>query len=293
MKLALDPYMFRRLPLEQIPRLAADVGFPCLELSPRDDFLPLFAPPVARKEQCEALNRTLREAGVELVSVMLVYRWSSVDDAEREAALDRWRTAIEVALRLECAVINTEFSVSPAAPQGSEAAFLRSVESLAPLMERNGIRIDIEPHPGDFVEDGNCAVDLIARIASPHFRYLYCVPHTFHMGEDAGAMIRYAAPYLTHVHLADTLNHRKGLRYIVNPPGAQVRVHQHLNIGQGEIDWDAVFGALPAVGFDGILTNCVFAWEDRAQESTRQMRHTIGEYLRRYPLRRSEAAPGG
>ena len=121
---------------------------------------------------------------------------------------------------------------------------------MAPLVERSGIRIDIEPHPGDFVEDGNTAVDLIARIGSRGFRYLYCAPHTFHMGEDAGAMLRYAAPYLEHVHLADSLNFRKGLRYIVNPPGTLVRVHQHLNIGEGEIDWDGFFSTLSGMEFD-------------------------------------------
>jgi myo-inositol catabolism protein IolH len=290
MKLALDPYMFRRLPLGQIPRVVAGLEFPSLELSPRDDFLPLFAPPAAGTQQCEELKRALREAGIELASMMAVYRWSSADDAERNAAVDYWRRAIEIADRLGCTVLNTEFSGPPEDPKGGEAAFFRSIEALAPLVERNGVRIDIEPHPGDFVEDGNRAVDLIARIASPHFRYLYCAPHTFHMGDDAGAMLRYAAPYLTHVHLADTLNHRKGLRYIVNPPGLSVRVHQHLNIGQGEVDWDAVFGTLAAVGFDGILTSSVFAWEDQAEESTRQMRQAIGEYLRRYPQRRTGTA---
>jgi myo-inositol catabolism protein IolH len=29
-----------------------------------------------------------------------------------------------------------------------------------------------------------------------------------------------------------------GLRYIVNPPGSPARVHQHLDIGQGEVDWE-------------------------------------------------------
>ena len=43
------------------------------------------------------------------------------------------------------------------------------------------------------------------------------------------------------------------LRYIVNPPGAQVRVHQHLDIGQGEIDWELFFKTLGDMRFDGIL----------------------------------------
>jgi myo-inositol catabolism protein IolH len=89
---------------------------------------------------------------------------------------------------------------------------------------------------------------------------------------------------LDHVHLADTLDHRRssGLRYIVNPIGAHVRVHQHLDIGEGEVDFDALFGALAAIGFDGILTSCVFAWEERASDSGRVMRERIDALLARH-----------
>ena len=75
----------------------------------RDDFLPLFGPPAATKEKIEEFTRALCEAGVEVVSVMAVYKWSSVDETERAAALDCWRAAIEVSLRAHCPVINTEF----------------------------------------------------------------------------------------------------------------------------------------------------------------------------------------
>ena len=94
-------------------------------------------------------------------------------------------------------------------------------------------------------------------------------------------MIAYAAPVLAQVHIADVLNHRasSGLRYIVNPPGSPARVHQHLDIGQGEVDFEACFGALRSVGFDGILTACVFAWEERAVESSRFMFERIKAYL--------------
>jgi len=179
-------------------------------------------------------------------------------------------------------VINSEFSGQPDDLVASKEAFLTSVMELLPIFEREGIRVDVEPHPGDFVEDGNTAVDILREIGSPHLRYLYCAPHTFHMGEDMAGMIRYAAPLLTHVHVADSLNQRAGLRYIVNPPGAPVRVHQHLNIGEGEVEWNIFFGTLAEVGFDGILTSSVFAWEDRAVESSRFMRKRIQDYLDKF-----------
>jgi myo-inositol catabolism protein IolH len=97
-------------------------------------------------------------------------------------------------------------------------------------------------------------------------------------------MLRYAGDLVTQVHLGDTLDHRasSGLRYIVNPPGSPVRVHQHLDIGQGEVDFEALFAGLHEIGFDGILTTCVFAWEERAEDSARVMRAAIDDLVRRH-----------
>ena len=45
MKIALDPYMFRTVPLTDLPGLVADLGYSRIELSPREDFLPFFTHP--------------------------------------------------------------------------------------------------------------------------------------------------------------------------------------------------------------------------------------------------------
>jgi myo-inositol catabolism protein IolH len=55
-----------------------------------------------------------------------------------------------------------------------------------------------------------------------------------------------------------------------------------MDIGQGEVDWDVFFSSLAAVGFDGIITSCVFGWEERADESGRYMRQTIQKYVDKY-----------
>ena len=61
------------------------------------------------------------------------------------------------------------------------------------------------------------------------------------------------------------------------PPGSTARIHQHLDIGQGEVDFNQLFSLLKEIGFDGQLTACVFAWEDRAQESNRFMLEKINQ----------------
>jgi myo-inositol catabolism protein IolH len=154
---------------------------------------------------------------------------------------------------------------------------------------RVGFELRLEPHPDDFVEDGLVAVDMIRGINSPLVSFLYCAPHTFHMGgttpEKMVEIMEYTGSLMTQLHLADSFDHTasSGLRYITNPPGNPVRVHQHLDIGQGEVKWDLFFDTLKKLGFgDGegnIMTSCVFAWEDRARESSVFMRETIDKYV--------------
>ena len=86
-------------------------------------------------------------------------------------------------------------------------------------------------------------------------------------------MMNYAGDKLTHVHIADCFNHRAnvGNRYIINPPGVDARIHQHNEIGNGDVDWDEFFGTLRDVKFDGIATVCVFGWEETADDIHRRM----------------------
>jgi myo-inositol catabolism protein IolH len=284
MKVALDPYMFRRIPLTELPGLVAELGYQHIELSPREDFLPFFVHPRADKAQVAAFKRALSAADVQVCSVLPLYRWSGPDEGERQAAVRYWKRAIEITADLGVNVMNSEFNGRPEAPEASEAQFWRSMEDLLPVFEREGVRLVLEPHPDDFIEDGRAAIDLIRGIDSDLVSFLYCAPHTFHQGGDIAGIMRYAGPLLTHVHVADSFDHRasSGLRYIVNPPGSPVRVHQHLNIGQGEVDWDVFFSTLGDIRFDGIATVCVFAWEERARESSLHNLEQIQHYLAKH-----------
>ena len=93
------------------------------------------------------------------------------------------------------------------------------------------------------------------------------------------------------MHLADAFDHTasSGNRYILNPPGTTARIHQHPDIGEGEgeVDFDELFRALRAGGFDGTLTACVFAWEERAKESSVLMRRKIDDQLAASAMARS------
>jgi myo-inositol catabolism protein IolH len=284
MKIALDPYMLRHVPLAELPGVVAELGYERIELSPRDDFLPFFLHPRADRSTIARFKKALAGAGVSVSSVLPLYRWSGPDEDERQAAVRYWKRAIQVTVDLECRVMNSEFNGRPEAAAASEAQFWRSLEELLPAFEREGLQLRLEPHPDDFVEDGRAAVELIRGIDNDLVSFLYCAPHTFHQGGDGAGIMRPAGPLLTHLHLADSFDHRasSGLRYIVNPPGSPARVHQHLDIGQGEVDWDVFFGTLSELRFDGIATVCVFAWEERARESCAHNLAQVRQYVAKF-----------
>ncbi|MFD7501089.1 sugar phosphate isomerase/epimerase family protein [Streptomyces sp. NPDC059850] len=281
MKIALDPHMLRKGPLLELPALVAELGFEYIELSPRDDFIPFFKHPRVDDGTVRQFRKALDAAGVKISSVLPLFRWSGPDEDERQAAVRYWKRAIQITADLGVDSMISEFNGRPEDPSRSEGQFWRSIEELLPVFERESIRLTLEPHPDDFIEEGYEAINMIRGINHPQVSYLYCAPHTFHHGNDAPGLIKHAGDLLTHVHLADTFDHTasSGLRYIINPPGSTARIHQHLDIGQGEVDFDALFGALRDNDFDGTLTSCVFAWEDRARESSLFMRRKIDEYL--------------
>jgi myo-inositol catabolism protein IolH len=284
MTIALDPYMLRDVPLEELPGVVAELGYAHIELSPREDFLPFFLHPRADRATIARFRKALEAAGVTVSSVLPLYRWSGPDEDERQAAVRYWKRAIQITVDLGCQVMNSEFNGRPEAAARSEAQFWRSMEELLPVFEREGVQLRLEPHPDDFVEDGRAAVDLIRGIDNDLVSFLYCAPHTFHQGGDIAGIMRHAGPLLTHLHLADSFDHRasSGLRYILNPPGTPARVHQHLDIGQGEVDWDLFFSTLAELRFDGIATVCVFAWEERARESSVHNLEQIRQYVAKF-----------
>jgi myo-inositol catabolism protein IolH len=276
--------MLRGVPLTELPGMVAELGYEHIELSPREDFIPFFVHPRADRAAIAAFKKALASAGVSVATVLPLYRWSGPDEDERQAAVRYWRRAIQIAVDLGCRVMNSEFNGRPEAAAASEAQFWRSLEELLPVFEREGVQLRLEPHPDDFVENGHEALSLIRGIDNDLVSFLYCAPHTFHQGGDMEAIMRDAGPLLTHLHIADSFDHRasSGLRYILNPPGTPARVHQHLDIGQGEVDWDLFFATLADLKFDGIATVCVFAWEERARESSRFNLDKIREYVAKH-----------
>ncbi|RXT57795.1 sugar phosphate isomerase/epimerase family protein [Lacticaseibacillus chiayiensis] len=275
MKLAYDPSMFRdTMTLKQMFDEVARLGYEYIELSPRRDFIWFYEYPVADTALIKQVKRYAQDAGVKISSVLPVQQWSSPDEQEREFAVRNLKRTIEITARLGVKVLNTEFSGDKFQPLVSQGQWYKSMEELAPVFEKNGIKLEIQPHPNDFIESNLAATRLIRSLDVDWVHQVWCSSHAFYMDDGHGDIRQQFAEsgdLITHVLIADTLNHKgnQGLRYIINPPGAPVTIHQHLNPGEGEVDFATLYAVLRERHFNGIITNNVFAWPDKVDWSNK------------------------
>lgn len=286
LRLAYDPSHYRdNTSLKDTIDTVARLGYEYVELSPRKDFIWFYEYPKVDKQRIKDLKRYCADAGVEISSVLPVQQWSSPNEQEREAAVRNWKRTIEITSELEVDLMNSEFSGDKSRPVESEAAFVKSMEELMPIFEKEGIKLNLQSHPNDFIELNTEAIAMIRALDKDWIKLVYSVPHAFFYDDGIGDVAKHideAGDLLAHVLIADTLNHKAafGLRYIVNPPDAKVTIHQHLNPGEGEIDFDALYRKLREIKFDGIVTNSVFAYPDRPEWSNEVTLKSIREGLK-------------
>ena len=288
-RIALDPTPFHHShSLLEFPRVAAECGFEWLQLTPHADMIPFFNHPKADDDLVKAFAKAAKDAGVGIASTLPVLRWSGPDEDARESAMRYWKRVIRITADLGVDRIGTEFSGRPERAEESERAFYRSMEEIVPLVEKEGIKVFIDPHPDDFVENGIAALRVIRGINSKNFGMVYVASHTFHMQEAPLDIIRAAGDKIGIVHISDTMDHTRshGLRYISNPPGNAVRIHQHLMVGDGDVNFDELFGALSEIGFlnnpESVLCSSVFAENETNIQTAKSQREAIGNYVAKY-----------
>ena len=148
MKIALGSVHAPRPSIRRGLAIAADIGYDAIELSPRSDFIPFFtyrAPSAVVSPSSGTAWRDRR--GIEISSVLPLYRWSSPDESERLAAVRYWKRAIQLTVdaRRDGGLLNSEFNGRPeAARRPARRSSGRSMEELLPIFDREGIQLNLE-----------------------------------------------------------------------------------------------------------------------------------------------------
>jgi len=261
MKIAFDvDVLAKQMDINRMVHQVADWGYKYIEQSPHPRINPFYKHPLFSKECEQEYRKALQETGVEISSLICVYRWSGPSEEQRRFAVENWKKLIAIAVNLGVQVINTELSGDPNQQEISNGMWFRSVEELLPLFEKEGIRVEIQSHPFDFCELNNECCDMVKSFRSDSLKYVYATAHGFFYDQGKGdvrSMLEYAGEDLSHVLFADTFNQELDCRYIVNPPwlnsrgSADMTIHQHLGMGEADVDFPEIFSTLRDMKFAG------------------------------------------
>ena len=159
-------------------------------------------------------------------------------------------------------------SVLPGTPPSEAYDYLlESLDELTDYAENVGVDLGIEFEPELLVECTEEVLTLIDDVESDALGVNLDVGHAAVCGEDPAESIRQCAGHITGIHLEDIEGGRGGKHY-------------HLIPGEGDLDFEPVFGALDDIGYDGFATFELYTYPDEPDEAARRARDELVEYVR-------------
>ena len=178
--------------------------------------------------------------------------WIEPEADRRAIRIRHTLDSLEIAAFLGCANI----SIPPGGPLGSgsrkaaERLFHQGLEEVIPHAESLGIKLLIEPEPGLLLENTAEFKAFIEEVDSPAVGLNFDIGHFFCAGEDPGAAFETLFEWIGHVHIEDI---------------AASRVHNHLIIGHGAIDFPAVLGTMARMNYRGNVSLELYPYADRPE----------------------------
>jgi sugar phosphate isomerase/epimerase len=163
-----------------------------------------------------------------------------------------------------------------------------SIEACIPHAAACGVTLILENHYKDnywqypeFAQKIDVFCDLVERIQSPDFGVNYDPSNTFLAGEDPLELLARVKHRVVTMHASDRYLAEgtiEDLRQEEDSVGYAKRL-RHGEIGQGMNDYDAIFGTLAGVGFDGwISIEDGVDGIDQLQRSAKFLRQKIAQY---------------
>jgi L-ribulose-5-phosphate 3-epimerase len=234
--------------LEDALTLLADLGYDGVALTLDHHHLDPFAPDLAARTAAVArqLDQLNLAVVIETGARYLLDPWHKheptllSDDPQPRAAL--LRRAVDVGADLGAQAVSFWSGTRPLGLD-LQTAWARLVAGCTAVLahaEYRGVTLGFEPEPGMLVE----RLDDYERLATelgedPRFGLTLDVGHAWCLEDESpAACVRRAGSRLVNIQIEDM---RRG-------------VHEHLDFGEGEIDFPPVLAAIREVGYQGLVT---------------------------------------
>jgi sugar phosphate isomerase/epimerase len=183
--------------------------------------------------------------------------WIEPQEERREIRIQHTLECLKVADFFGCKNI----SVPPGGPVGeisrerAMTLFHRGLEIVAPLAQELGIKILVEPEPDLLMENTREFKEFIVDVKSPAIGVNFDIGHFFCAGEDPRVAFEELFEWIGHVHLEDI---------------APDRVHNHLILGQGAIQFTEIFQTMLRLGYQGDVSLELYPYVDAPEEAGRE-----------------------
>lgn len=183
--------------------------------------------------------------------------WIEPQEERREIRIQHTLQCLKLADFFGCENI----SVPPGGPLGdisrdeAMSLFHRGLERVVPLAEELGIKILVEPEPELLMENSREFKRFIRDAKSPAIGLNFDIGHFFCAGEDPTAAFEELFEWIGHVHLEDI---------------AATRVHNHLILGHGVIQFPEIFATMIRLGYKGDVSLELYPYVDTPEEAGRE-----------------------
>ena len=208
-------------------------------------------------------RRTVEERGLVIPMLCCSPDFSHPDAEFRRVEIEKEKNWIRMAAALGagfCRVLSGQRRPELTREQGLELV-AQSIEACLPEAERCGVTLIIENHYKDdfwnypeFAQKMDVFCELVERVRHPRFGVNYDPSNAFLAGDDPLELLERVKHRVVTMHASDRTLIEGTLEDLRREEGGAegyVKRLRHGEIGKGLNDYDAIFGTLRAVGFDG------------------------------------------
>jgi sugar phosphate isomerase/epimerase len=192
----------------------------------------------------------------------------SPDSEDRECRLAFLEECIEIAcvggLQADCLSFWSGTATDDVTPRALMLRLVEGCKRLADVAESKKVRIAFEPEPGMFIDTMDKFAELHAKVNHPAFGLTIDIGHLVCNGElPVSKYLKDWKHVLWNVHIEDM---RRG-------------VHDHIMLGEGEVDFADVFAGLRDAGYDGGVYVELSRHSHDAVNTARKAKEFLDRYL--------------
>jgi sugar phosphate isomerase/epimerase len=211
-------------------------------------------------------RRTVEERGLVIPMLCCSPDFSHPDVEFRRVEIEKEKHWIRMAAALGagfCRVLSGQRRPELTRAHGVELV-AQSIEACLPEAERCGVTLIIENHYKDdfwsfpeFAQKMDVFCDLVERVQHPRFGVNYDPSNAFLAGDDPLELLQRVKHRVVTMHASDRTLIEGTLEDLRREEGGAegyAKRLRHGEIGKGLNDYDAIFGTLRGVGFDGWIS---------------------------------------